>query len=50
MKVTSDLNLTGANIRDTLDVGDNLHIVARVGAFSPDSTLFLLDPVATRFR
>ena len=33
VNITNDLHLTGSNIPDTIGVGDNLHIIARVGAF-----------------
>lgn len=49
VNVTNDLNLTG-DVPDSIGVGNNLHVVARVGAYESDSTLFLLDPVATQVR
>ncbi|KQZ23651.1 hypothetical protein ASD43_04205 [Microbacterium sp. Root553] len=49
VNVTNDLNLSG-NIPDSVGVGNNLHVVARVGAYEPDTALFLLDPVATQVR
>lgn len=50
VNVTNDLNLTGPNIPDTVRVGDNLHFVARVGTFNPDSLLFFFEPVSTQYR
>ncbi|WP_154794540.1 DUF4839 domain-containing protein [Occultella kanbiaonis] len=50
VNTTYDLHLVGQDIPDDIGVGDNLHIVARVGAFEPDTTLFLLEPVSTEFR
>ena len=50
VNITYDLHLTGSNIPDTIGVGDNLHIIARVGAFNPDNGQFLLEPVSTQFR
>lgn len=44
-----DLHLTG-KVPDGIGMGDNLHIVARVGEFSPNTGLFLLEPVSTRVR
>lgn len=45
----NDLNLTGS-VPDSIGVGNNLHVVARVGAYEPDTTLFLLEPVTTLVR
>jgi hypothetical protein len=45
-----DLHLTGANIPDSIGVGDNLRVVARVGEFNPDSLLFFLEPISTQYR
>lgn len=50
VNTVSDLHYEGENIPDTIGVGQNVRIVARVGSFEPDSTLFLLEPVRTRFR
>lgn len=49
VNVINDLKLTG-NVPDSIGVGNNLHVVARVGAYEPDTTLFLLEPVATQVR
>ncbi|KNY05169.1 DUF4839 domain-containing protein [Microbacterium sp. GCS4] len=49
VNITSDLNLIG-DVPNTIGVGTNLHIVARVGAYEPNSTLFLLEPVTTQVR
>lgn len=49
VNVTNDLNLTGT-VPDTIGVGNNLHVVARVGIYEPDTMLFLLDPVTTQIR
>lgn len=35
---------------ETIGVGDNLRVVARVLEFNPDTLLFQLDPVSTQFR
>lgn len=43
-----DLNLRGGG--SSVGTGDNLHIVAEVGAFEVRTGLFLLEPVATRLR
>lgn len=50
VNTTSDLHYTNDSPTETIGVGNNLHVVARVGNFEPDSTLFLLEPVATTFR
>ena len=44
---TFDLHLTGANVPDSIGVGDNLHIVATVDEFDRESCLFVLEPVST---
>ncbi len=43
-----DLNLQGRG--SSVGTGDNLHIVAEVGAFEPRSGLFLLEPISTQLR
>ena len=50
VNTTSDLHLSGANIPDTIGVGDNIHVVARVIEFDAFRGLFQLEPVATSFR
>jgi hypothetical protein len=45
-----DLNLTGANVPDSVGVGDRLHVVATVGEFNPAQCLFFLEPVSTQVR
>lgn len=45
-----DLNLVGSDIPDSIGVGANLHVVARVGDFVENQCLFLLDPVTTAIR
>lgn len=47
VNITSDLNLTG-DVPETIGVGDNVHIVARVGSFK--DPLFQLEPVSTQVR
>lgn len=49
VNVTSDLNLTG-DVPDTIGVGTNVHVIARVGAYDPNNMLFQLEPVETRVR
>ncbi|WP_422750971.1 DUF4839 domain-containing protein [Micromonospora sp. WMMD1219] len=46
----SDLHLTGANIPNSIGVGDLLHVVARVGAYSQNQCLFFIEPVSTTIR
>ena len=43
----SDLHLVGS---DSIGVGANLHVVAKVGEFVENQCLFLLDPVSTTVR
>ncbi len=50
VSVILDLNLTGSNIPDTIGVGDNLHITAKIGEYEDSSGLFLLEPVSVEFR
>ena len=45
-----DLNLVGSDIPDSIGVGANLHVVAKVGEFIANQCLFLLDPVTTTVR
>ncbi|HET8867734.1 MAG TPA: DUF4839 domain-containing protein, partial [Agrococcus sp.] len=45
-----DLHLTGEDIPDTIGDGDNLHIIATVQGYEPETGLFLLDPVSTEIR
>lgn len=47
VNITNDLNLTGDAL-DTIGVGDNVHIIARVGSFK--DPLFQLEPVQTSVR
>ncbi|CAD5140679.1 protein of unknown function [Microbacterium sp. Nx66] len=47
VNITNDLHLTG-DVPDTLGVGDNVHVIARVGSL--DGQLFLLEPVQTSVR
>ncbi|MGY1827006.1 DUF4839 domain-containing protein [Blastococcus sp. SYSU DS0541] len=50
VNITNDLQLTGPNVPDTIGVGNNLHIVARVGDYNSTQELFLLEPVRTEVR
>lgn len=50
VSIVSDLHLTGPNIPDTMKVGDNLRITAKVKEFPPQSCLLLLEPVSTEYR
>lgn len=50
MNVTNDLQLTGPNIPDTIGVGQNLRLVAKVEGFNGTQELFFLEPVQTSFR
>lgn len=49
VNTTIDLHYTG-NMPDTIGVGTNLHITARIDEYEPNSCLFLLGPVETAFR
>ena len=50
VNVTYDLKLTGPNIPDTIGVGQNLRVLARVNTYVSNQCLFLLDPVSTQVR
>ncbi|AGX06471.1 MULTISPECIES: DUF4839 domain-containing protein [Bacillus] len=50
VNVTSDLNLTGSNIPDTLGQGQNLHITAKVKEYNESTGLFRLEPVSTEIK
>src|SRR5690606_7474584 len=47
VNITNDLHLTG-DVPDTIGVGTNVHVIARVGSFK--DPLFQLKPVETRVR
>ena len=47
VNITNDLHLTDDS-PDTIGVGDNVHVIARVGSL--DGQLFLLEPVQTSVR
>ncbi|HWU30030.1 MAG TPA: DUF4839 domain-containing protein [Microbacterium sp.] len=47
VNITNDLHLTG-DVPDTIGVGTNVHVIARVGSI--DGQLFLLEPVQTSVR
>ncbi|WEG08606.1 DUF4839 domain-containing protein [Microbacterium horticulturae] len=49
VNVTNDLHFTG-KVPDTIGIGDNVHVVARVGQYEEDTLLFLLEPVSTQVR
>ncbi len=49
VNTTYDLHLQG-DVPDTIGIGDNLHIVARVVEYNATQELFFLEPVATSFR
>mgnify|MGYP002079427557 FL=1 len=50
VNVTNDIHVTGPNIPDTLAVGQNVGVVAKVEGFNGIQELFFLDPVQTTFR
>lgn len=50
VNTVNDLHLTGDNIPDSIGVGDELRIVARVGDYDPESFLFFLEPISTQLR
>jgi hypothetical protein len=50
VNIVSDLRLTGSDIPDAIGVGDNLHVVARVGDYNSTQELFFLEPVSTEVR
>ena len=45
-----DLNLAGAEDRDSVREGDLVRVAAQVDEYNPTQCLFFLDPVTTRFR
>lgn len=45
-----DLHLTGANVPDSVGLGDLVHVVARVGEYNPVQCMFFLEPVSTEIR
>ena len=48
-----DVNIFDLNLADDTDdigMGDNIHIVAKVGKYSENSGLFELDPISTQMR
>ncbi|MBQ3358222.1 MAG: DUF4839 domain-containing protein [Microbacterium sp.] len=45
--MTNDLHLTG-EVPDKIDVGNNVHVIARVGSFK--DPLLQLEPVQTSLR
>lgn len=49
VNTTSDLHFAG-DVPDSIGVGANLRVTARVDRYEPSSCLFLLDPVETSFR
>ncbi|WP_113684648.1 DUF4839 domain-containing protein [Blastococcus atacamensis] len=49
VNITSDLHLTGT-VPDTIGIGDNLRVVARVGDYNSTQELFFLEPVSTEVR
>jgi hypothetical protein len=49
VNTTSDLHFVGP-VPDSIGVGDNLDITAKVGTFIADQCLFQLEPVSTTFR
>ena len=44
VNTTTDLHLTGANIPDSLQVGDKLHVVAQVDGYNSTSCIFTSRP------
>lgn len=50
VNTTSDLHYVGDNIPDSIGVGDNVRVTARVLEFDAFSLLFQLEPVATQIR
>lgn len=50
VNITSDLGLTGSNIPDSLAIGDNITVTAKIESYEESSCLLRLDPVSTQFR
>ncbi|MGO4958167.1 DUF4839 domain-containing protein [Luteococcus sp. Sow4_B9] len=45
-----DLNIAGSEDSSSLEVGQNLHVIAEVGEYKEFQELFILEPVETRLR
>lgn len=45
-----DLHLTGPNIPEAVDVGDNVHVIAKLDHYNGVQGLFFLDPISTEIR
>jgi hypothetical protein len=50
VNTTYDLHFVGDKVPDTIGVGDNIDVVARVGSSNPENFLFQLETVSTRPR
>ncbi|MGY2065606.1 DUF4839 domain-containing protein [Blastococcus sp. SYSU DS0619] len=50
VNIVNDLHLTGPNIPDTIGIGDNLRVVARVGDYNSTQELLFLEPISTEVR
>lgn len=47
---TQELHLTGSSIPDSVEAGDNVHIVAQLGKFNRVQGLYFLEPISTELR
>lgn len=50
VNIVYDLHLTGSNIPETIGVGQNIHITAKVVEYDREHCLFYLEPVSTKMR
>lgn len=50
VNTVSDLNTAGADIPDTIGVGDDLLITARIDQHEEQTCLLLLEPIETEIR
>jgi hypothetical protein len=46
----SDLHLTGSKIPENIEVGQNIHIIAKVIKYNEEQELFFLMPISTEIR
>ena len=50
VNIVSDLKLTGSNIPESIQMGQNIRVTAKVLNFNNGQSLFFLKPVKTEFR
>lgn len=50
VNTTSDLNYSNSDIPNTIGIGDNVRVTAKVVRYEPRTCLFLLEPVETEIK